>query len=148
MKVLSLIVCTFVVFGTAVNAWTESEKCDGHDGDSVNRRRIAMKAEVERKTETSHTQQASSNENKNLRGYNHRKLGADPTIETFQLKMHWEEDYCWQLEDFDRRWCMSCHVSEALRKSSTVTITRVTQSFSTFTDTVLLNIAGWYMRRR
>ena len=121
-----------------MNAWSESVACDGHDGDSVNRRRLARKAAVERKTGTGVTQQVSEKENKNLRGYNHRKLGSDPTIETFQLKMHWEEGYCWQLEDFDRRWCMSCHVSEALRQCSTTTITEILQSFRTFADTVLI----------
>jgi hypothetical protein len=117
MKIFALVVCTAVAFGTAVSAWTESEKCDGHDGGTVNRRRQAMTAN-ERKTVTSDNKQVIQKENKNLRGYDHRKLGSDPTIETFQLKMHWEEDYCWQLEDFDRMWCMSCYVSDALKKSS------------------------------
>jgi hypothetical protein len=82
MKILTLILCTFVVFETAVNAWTESEACDGHDGDSVNRRRLAIKAAVERETGNRHT---GNKENKSLRGYRHRNLGTESTIETFQV---------------------------------------------------------------
>ncbi len=70
------------MFETAVNAWTESEACDGHDGDSVNRRRLAIKAAVERETGNRHT---GNKENKSLRGYRHRNLGTESTIETFQV---------------------------------------------------------------
>ena len=27
---------------------------------------------------------------------------------SFQLKMYWQEGYCWQEEWIERRWCMSC----------------------------------------
>lgn len=30
------------------------------------------------------------------------------TSSTFQLKMYWQEGYCWQEEWIERRWCMSC----------------------------------------
>jgi len=29
-------------------------------------------------------------------------------LSTFQLKMYWEEGFCWQQEWIERRWCMSC----------------------------------------
>lgn len=108
MKILSISFCTFVAFGAAVHAWDESKKCDGHDGDSVDRRRRELMPSKKAAVSSSSTTQ-DKKDDKNLRGYDPRKLGVDPAIETFQLKMHWEEDYCWQLEDFDRKWCASCH---------------------------------------
>jgi hypothetical protein len=41
----------------------------------------------------------------NLRGYDRRNLG----LFTFQMKLHWEQEYCWQAEWFEREWCMSCY---------------------------------------
>jgi hypothetical protein len=31
-----------------------------------------------------------------------------PTADSFRLKLHWEEGYMWQAENFERKWCMRC----------------------------------------
>lgn len=116
MKIASLLLCTIAVLGTAVNAWTEDEACDGHDGESVgdNRRILAnLDAEndelatvlsmVNKNRKKQSTTFADEN-SRNLRGSSQRTLQTDETIESFQLKLHWEEDYCWQLEAIERRY--------------------------------------------
>ena len=101
MRVFWIVACTIVVCSICVNAWTESKKCDGHDGDEVNRRDLLQMNDEDvvplpGNKQTNHNYAAE----RNLRG---RKLGANPTIETMQLKMHWEDDYCWQLEAIERK---------------------------------------------
>ena len=107
MRVFWIVACTIVVCDICVNAWTESEKCDGHDGDSVNRRDLLQRKEDVPVVPLPPVVQSGNKQTnsyydaeRNLRG---RKLGANPTIETMQLKMHWEEDYCWQLEATERK---------------------------------------------
>lgn len=130
-----MLICRFLfiviaLFGGIAHAWTEDKSCDGHDGDSVGGRRRDLSVEdrpesffddkrdiprpkVKKSKNTAllndeSPQLFNATRTKNLRG--RRQLGADePTIESFKLKMYWEKDYCWQLEAFDRNWCMSCH---------------------------------------
>lgn len=103
MNLLSIVICAIAVLG--VSAWTEDPSCDGHDGDTVDRRARALQQDVAVPLATNKRKNLGSSYNvtKNLRGISQRNLGANPTIETTQLKLHWEEGYCWQLEAIERK---------------------------------------------
>lgn len=106
MRIFWIAAYTIAICGISANAWRESKKCDGHDGDKVDRRDLLVELNDETvpavvKRDNKHPSSSGHATERNLRG---RELGANPTIETIQLKMHWEEEYCWQLEDFDRRY--------------------------------------------
>jgi hypothetical protein len=46
---------------------------------------------------------------KSLRGSNANDANRDlKSLNVFQIKMYWEEGYCWQEEWRERRWCLEC----------------------------------------
>jgi hypothetical protein len=48
---------------------------------------------------------------KNLRGSNTHAPRELESLTPFQLKIYWEEGYCWQEEWDERKWCLECEGS-------------------------------------
>jgi hypothetical protein len=138
MTILSLIIVAISLSGTFVNAWDADQRCldlgkhrqleGGYlEGKPLDDRDLAVVSTLgtHHQLQGHHSSTTPQDEidssvvstvdknlqprldstKKNLRGHDQRNLG----LLTFQMKLHWEEGYCWQGEWDERKWCMSCH---------------------------------------
>jgi len=114
MKLSLLTVSAFV--GTSV-AWEIDPRCPGY----MRQRRLQEKMDlfgdkdivgpdsrmVNQLPVTENTHGLVNHVTRNLRGaegeHTHRDL-----VSSFQLKMYWQQGYCWQDEWIERKWCISC----------------------------------------
>ena len=117
---LGFLIATSVAVSTVTSAeiWVEDPRCPGYG--KWGRRRTFdpdendMKLFEEGLTETEKPVDGSNvaiKSNKNLRAIkpaSHRHLNG---IINFQIKMYWEEGYCWQEEWNEREWCLECETS-------------------------------------
>jgi hypothetical protein len=120
MRVGYLTVTFVAAFGTLTSAeiWVEDPRCPGY-GKWGRRRTFDPNENAIRLFEDGLTETGKQNDgsniavmsNKNLRGIkpaSHRHLN---NITNFQIKMYWEEGYCWQEEWEEREWCLECEAS-------------------------------------
>jgi hypothetical protein len=138
MNVLSFIIVVISLSRTFVNSWDADKRCHDlgkyrHlEGDFLQEKplndryqAVVSTLRTHRQLEGSHSRERPQRESdkgvvstvntnlqprldsskKSLRGYDHRNLG----LLTFQMKLHWEREYCWQGEWDERKWCMSCY---------------------------------------
>jgi hypothetical protein len=106
MRVGCLIVATVAFFRTFASAeenWDEDPRCPGYGNKTKPNTRFLKNGLAETGTPIRRSNVVAKPD-KNLRGV-HRKLDE---IYNFQLKMYWEEGYCWQNEWEDREWCLEC----------------------------------------
>ena len=110
MRLGFLIAMTIAFFGTFASAdekWDVDSRCTSRKGA---RQTIGRPNEPgTRKRIDGHKDAVKPN--KNLRAVDrtrHRRLD----IFNFQVKMYWEEGYCWQDEWDEREWCLECEGSD------------------------------------
>lgn len=115
MRIGCLIVAAIAVFGQFESAygWNEDPRCPGYENEgkrALDTIEPSMRllenslAETGKRIDDSNVEVKSK---KNLRGV-HRQLDGEFN---FQLKMYWEEGYCWQEEWDEREWCLECEGS-------------------------------------
>jgi len=102
-----------------VASWEEDERClqrrrrilfDHNETDTRFAKNIITKEEIQlrpRFTVDSPSNISSHHDEARFREQN-RDLAE---ITYFQLKMYWEEGYCWQDEWIERKWCLECQSS-------------------------------------
>lgn len=111
MTILSIFFVVTALFGTPVNAWDTDQRCldlgktRQLDGGHLEEKPRDESYLAVASTVDMNLQANLDSSKKNLRGYGHRNLG----LFTFQMKVHWEQGYCWQAEWYERKWCMSCY---------------------------------------
>ena len=116
MRRAFLVLSAMVLCSPRVAAWNEDPRCPGYrssrallEGDDPDIVDIDYDYESDLVTPHEHDfESAVAITSNSLRGSAsnvHRELSQDFD---FQLKMHWEEGFCWQEEWDERKWCMSC----------------------------------------
>jgi hypothetical protein len=112
MRLYCLIVSTVAFFRTFASAqenWEKDPRCPRYGDetpalDNINPSRRWLEDGPAGTGEPIRRSNVAVKSTKNLRGV-HRQLVE---IYNFQLKMYWEEGYCWQNEWKDRKWCLEC----------------------------------------
>ena len=113
MKLASVAISAVALFSPLVSAWDVDPRCPPPpperrlEPDKFLEEDGLVYEELSPPEQVVHSSEMVESE-RNLRGSEvdvHREL-AD--VEYFQLRMYWEEGYCWQEEWKERKWCWEC----------------------------------------
>ena len=111
MKFSSKVISTIALLSGLVAAWDVDDRClrrrelEGFPFDS-NEPDISL---IEDEKESIPFDSSMISSTKSLRGSNANHANRNlESLNVFQIKMYWEEGYCWQEEWRERRWCLEC----------------------------------------
>ena len=106
MRLGCLLVATVAFFCefSSANEWNEDPRCPGY---GTSGRRVFDISESDNRKPIDGLK-ATVKPNKNLRIVEPTSRRQLEDIFNFQIKIYWEEGYCWQDEWDEREWCLEC----------------------------------------
>ena len=129
MKLAVVATAVVSLFSTITSAWDVSPECLRRRQLSASNETVQFLTDEEGPVEKSGPyheivdRSGLNVTNKNLRGSGmvaaHREL---EDVDYFQIRMYWEEGYCWQEENFERPWCWECEGSSCGKNDMIVTM--------------------------